>query len=636
MSKTKKIEKDYSKYIAMSRYARYNDELKKRETWEETVERLCNFWQGRFGDIFPYQQIKEAILNLEVMPSMRSLMTAGKALDRDEMAAYNCSGIAINDPRCFDEVMYLLMCGTGVGFSVERQEVAKLPTIAEEFFESDTTIKVRDSKIGWCTALRELISLLYSGKIPKWDLSGLRPAGARLKTFGGRSSGPKPLNNVFEFITSVFKRASGRKLTSLECHDIVCKIAEAVVVGGVRRSALISLSNLSDERMRDAKTGQWWENQAQRALANNSAAYTEKPDIGIFMKEWLSLYNSKSGERGIYNRVSAKKKAQELGRRDWTYNFLTNPCAEINFRYDGGLCNLSELVIRPTDSWDDICRKVVLATILGTFQSTLTNFRYVRSVWKKNCEEERLLGVSLTGIMDHPIMSGIDKDGFDGVCLEDALEELRELVINTNKEWAAKLGINPSVATTCVKPSGTVSQLVNSSSGIHPRYSKYYIRTIRSDKKDPLATFLMIQGVPVEDDITKPDSTCVFSFPMKSPDEAVVAADLSAIQQLELYLIYQKHWAEHNVSNTVYVREYEWLDVGAWVYKHFDEICGVSFLPYSDHIYKQAPYQPITEEVYNKLVAEFPDINWDQFVEYDDNTKGSQELSCVAGNCELI
>ncbi len=990
--KTKQIESHYSKYIAMSRYARYQDDLDRRETWEETVVRLCDFWKKRHPELFPYETIKNGVYNMEEMPSMRSLMTAGKALERDQVAGYNCSYLPINDPRCFDEAMYVLMCGTGVGFSVERQEVSRLPQVPDELFESDTVIKVKDSKIGWCTGLRELVSLLYAGKIPKWDLSGLRPAGARLKVFGGRSSGPAPLNDVYTFVVSVFKRATGRKLTSIECHDIVCKIAECVVVGGVRRSALISLSNLSDERMRDAKTGQWWENNAQRALANNSAAYTEKPEIGIFMKEWLSLYNSKSGERGIVNRQAAKKKAIETGRRDPGHDFGTNPCltsdtwiftengpkqikdligtsftaildgkkypstsqgffssgvksiyevklkngmsikctsnhkfmtadgwktveqmnsddhiildnnqesmiswnskpgdfekgwllgslfgdgniekdkANLDFwgenRYDMqkiakiylnesvgcrsdcgsgngqidygrvrigskelrdcaisynmynfdsntkqisedvekessdftrgflsgwfdadgspqgnhkkgisvrlssidlnalryaqralsrfgiiskiyenrkdagyrllpdgnggyreyycqtthelvisnksvalfhervgfkdlnkktrlessisqykrnlnsdkvsskiksiiaigeqevfdcqipdknafnanglvshncgeislrpfGFCNLSEVIVREDDTLESLKKKVEISTILGTFQSTLTDFRYLRNIWKKNAEEERLLGVSLTGIMDHPVMSG--KRGKE--ILEQWLTELKECAVATNKEWAEKLGIPQSASITCVKPSGTVSQLVNSSSGIHPRYSKHYVRTVRADKNDPLAVFLMVQGVPCEDDVTKPNSTYVFSFPMKSPDSAITAPELSAIQQLELYLTYQRKWTEHNVSITVYVREHEWMEVGAWVYKHFDEVGGVSFLPYSDHVYRQAPYQPISKEDYDKLASEFPEINWQQFNESGDSTKGAQEYACVAGMCELI
>jgi ribonucleoside-diphosphate reductase alpha chain len=631
IEKQKRIESDYSNYIALSRYARYNDETNKRETWNETVERLCNFWKSKYPDTFPYQRIISSITEKKVLPSMRSLMTAGKALTLDNASGYNCTFLPINDPKCFDEAMYLLMCGTGVGFSVERQEVTKLPCVPDELFDTDSTIVVKDSKIGWCTALRELISLLYAGKVPKWDLSKLRPAGARLKTFGGRSSGPEPLNEVFKFVIKTFKKSSGRKLTSVECHDLVCKIAECIVTGGVRRSALISLSNLSDERMRDAKTGQWWEADGQRALANNSAVYTEKPEMSTFMKEWLSLYNSKSGERGIFNRQSAKKYALSSGRRNPNFDFGGNPCMEINLR-PFGFCNLSEVVIFENDTFEDILEKIEIATILGTFQSTLTDFRYLRSIWKKNAEEERLLGVSLTGIMDNRIMSG--QEGHD--ILAKWLQLFKQHAIDVNKKWADLLGISQSAAITTVKPSGTVSQLVNSSSGIHARYSKYYIRTVRSDKKDPLATFLMVQGVPCEDDVMNPNNTYVFSFPMKSPDNCVIANEVNALHQLEMYLIYKKHWTEHNVSITVYVKDHEWMEVGAWVYKNFDDIGGISFLPYSEHIYKQAPYQPISKDEYEKLKNEFVEINWEQFMEIEDNTTSSQEFACVGGSCELI
>lgn len=629
---------DYSNYIFKSRYARYLDDEHRRETWPETVARYCDFWKKRFPDTFPYEKVYNAIVNMEIMPSMRALMTAGKALERDEMAGFNCSYLPIDNVRAFDEVLYILMVGTGVGFSVERQYIAKLPTISEDFFESETVLRVKDSRLGWASALRELISLLYAGRIPKWDLSELRPAGARLRTFGGRSSGPEPLNELFKFTIALFKKAKGRKLTSLECHDLVCKIADIVVVGGVRRSALISLSNLTDERMRNAKTGAWWEDNVQRALANNSVAYTEQPDIGIFIKEWLSLYESKSGERGIFNRVSATNKAESTGRRDTDgYDFGTNPCGEIILR-PNGLCNLSEVVIRSEDSFEDIRRKVEVATIIGTFQSTLTNFRYVRPSWRRNAEEERLLGVSLTGIMDHILMSGSRFHGSfeNGMFLKEALTAFKQHAIDTNKEWAERLGINPSAAITTVKPSGTVSQLVGSSSGIHPRFSKYYIRTVRNDKKDPLSDFLIKQGVPHESDVTKPDSTWVFSFPIASPDNSVVTNDLSAIDQLEHYLTYREYWCEHNPSITVYVREDEWLDVGAWVYKHFNEIGGISFLPYSEHIYKQAPYQPITEEEYIEASNRFPKINWDEFVELEDGTPDRRELACSAGVCELL
>lgn len=622
---------DYTKYIHRSRYSRFIDELGRRETWKESVSRLCDFWQGRFPDLFPYDDIFSHIIKTEVMPSMRSLMTAGKALDRDEVSAYNCSFLAIDEPKAFDEAMYLLMNGVGVGFSVERQFVSQLPAVSEEFYYTDTVIVVSDSKIGWCTALRELLSLLWSGKIPTWDLSKLRPAGARLKTFGGRSSGPGPLNDLFNFAVSIFKYAAGRKLTSIECHDLMCKIGEVVVVGGVRRSALISLSNLSDDRMRDAKSGAWWETNGQRALANNSVAYTEKPEIGIFMKEWKALYDSKSGERGIFNRVAAWKSAKRYGRRRWEdVHFGANPCAEIFLR-PKGFCNLTEVVVRPEDTLEDLIRKVTIATILGTFQSTLTNFRYLSVAWKRNAEEERLLGVSLTGVMDHEVL------GYASDLAKEWLTKLREVTLEVNKEWAEKLGIPVSAAITTNKPSGTVSQLVNCSSGIHGRFSKYYIRTVRADKKDPLAILLKDCGIPCEDDITKPNSTYVFSFPMKSPDTSRIASELTALEQLEVWKMYKDYWTEHNPSVTIYVKEDEWMEVGAWVYKNFDSIGGLSFLPSSDHVYKQAPYQEINEKLYQQMVAAMPPIAWEKLVDYEkeDSTIGSQELACAGGACEL-
>jgi len=620
---------DYQRFIAASRYARVVENENRRETWEETIERLCSWWSKQYPDIFPEKEIKEAILSMQVMPSMRSLLTAGKALDRDACAAYNCSFLPINDPKAFDEILYVLMCGTGVGFSVERQEVAKMPVIAESFHDSDTVIKVKDSRIGWASAFRQLISLLYSGSLPKWDLSALRPAGTPLKIFGGRSSGPDPLDDLFNFATKVFKKAAGRKLNSIECHDMCCKIAESVVVGGVRRSALISLSNLSDDRMRDSKIGTWWENNPERGLANNSAVYTEKPDMSAFMKEWLALYESKSGERGIFNRGGAIKKAKENGRRDVEgYDLGTNPCGEILLR-PNGFCNLSEVVIRPEDTVETLKKKVRLATIIGTFQSTITNFRYLRNVWKRNAEEERLLGVSLTGIMDHPLTAKPSAE------LEKVLSELKQIAIDTNKEWANKLGIPVSAAITTIKPSGTVSQLVNAASGIHPRYSSHYIRTVRADKNDPLAQFMREQGVPCEDDVMKPDRTWVFSFPIASPDGAITANDVSAIDQLKIYLAYRRFWCEHNPSITVYVREHEWMEVGAWVYKNFDEVGGVSFLPYSDHTYRQAPYQPITKEKFKELADKMPKIDWANFKENISYTEGTQELSCVGGVCEI-
>ena len=627
---------EYQQFIHTSRYARFIDDEKRRESWPETVTRYVNFVADNLDNNFKYKlnskiksELTNSILSLQVMPSMRALMTAGPALDRDHTAGYNCSYIPIDHVRSFDEVMYILLCGTGVGFSVERSNIEKLPTIAEEFEESDTIIVVQDSKAGWARSFRELIAMLYSGQIPKIDVSRVRPAGSRLKTFGGRASGPQPLINLFEFTIKTFKNAIGRRLNSLECHDVVCKVGEVVVVGGVRRSALISLSNLQDDRMRGAKTGQWWIDEGQRALSNNSAAYTSKPDMSVFINEWKSLYDSKSGERGIFNRQAAKNKASENGRRDIEWDFGTNPCSEIILRpYQ--FCNLTEVVIRATDSEKDLLAKVRAATILGTFQSTFTDFKYLRKQWIQNTEEERLLGVSLTGIMDNQLTSNPKKE---------FLMRLRKEAVDTNKEFAKKLGIPQSTAITCVKPSGTVSQLVDSASGIHSRHSQYYIRTVRGDKKDPLTTLMIEKGMPHEPDITKPDSVVVFSFPMKAPDGCITRNDLTAIDQLETWLMYQRYWCEHKPSCTVSVREHEWLDVGAWVYKYFDEISGVSFLPHSEHVYQQAPYQDINREEYLEAIKSMPqNIDWAELSNYEeeDNTTGSQELACSSGVCEIV
>lgn len=634
----------YQNFIALSKYARWLPEKGRRETWEESVERYIDFFTPNFDlEDNSLEDVADAILNQDVMPSMRALMTAGPALERDNVAGYNCSALAISRQRAFDEMFYILMCGTGVGFSVERQYIQKLPEVAEEMYETDTTIVVADSKIGWATAYRELISLLYNGKIPKWDLSKVREAGAPLQTFGGRASGPGPLDDLFKFTVEIFRSANGRKLTSIECHDLCCKIGEAVVVGGVRRSACISLSNLTDDRMRRAKSGDWWIDNPQRRLANNSVCYTEKPDMAAFMEEWKSLMESGSGERGIFNREASKKIAAKNGRRDVEQEFLTNPCSEIILR-DRQFCNLSEVVVRENDTFEDLKRKVRLATILGTLQATLTDFRYLSKKWRGNTEEEALLGVSLTGIMDHPKLSGklevgpdIDEDTYSYIPLETMLHELKEVAIETNKEWAEKLGINPAAAITCVKPSGTVSQLVNSSSGIHPRYSPFYIRTVRADKKDPLAQLMVDQGVPVEDDVSAPNSTYVFSFPVKGPENSVFRDDISSIEQLKHWKIYQDSWCEHKPSITVYVKEDEWMEVGAWVYKNFDDISGISFLPHSNHTYRQAPYQEITEDQYNEMIENFPVIDWSKLNEYEDKdlTEGSQEMACTAGQCEL-
>lgn len=623
---------EYARYIHRSRYARWREELGRRETWEETVERLISFWSEKHPEHEKTlrKELQPAILELGVMPSMRSLMTAGKALDRDHVAGYNCSYVAIDDPRAFDEIMFILMCGTGVGFSVERQYVAELPMVAEEMHETDTTIIVPDSKIGWASSFRELLSLLWAGKIPKWDLSRLRPAGSRLKTFGGRSSGPEPLDSLFQFTVQLFRKAAGRKLNSLECHDLVCKVADIVVVGGVRRSALISLSNLSDDRMRNAKMGAWYEDQQQRALANNSAAYTEKPEFTVFLQEWVSLYESRSGERGIFSRVASQLQSEKNGRRDHTKDFGTNPCSEIILR-SKQFCNLSEVVVRPNDDLETLKKKVELATIIGTFQATLTDFRYLRKEWKRNTEEEALLGVSLTGIMDHKLLNHVHKD------LPGILSELRAVAVATNKKWAQKLGINPSAAITCVKPSGTVSQLVDSASGIHPRYSKHYLRTVRADVKDPLSRFMINKGFYYEVDKTNP-SNYVFYFPIAAPKHSVFRDDVGAMAQLDLWEVYQDHWCEHKPSITVYFKDDEFLSVGSWVWNKFNKISGISFLPHTDHIYAQAPYQEITEEQYKEWLTRVPqDVDWSELEQYEleDSTQGSQELACVAGGCEI-
>ena len=622
---------DYQKFIAISRYARWLPNENRRETWEETVNRYVDFMSLKVKGHLPVQQIKDAITKLEVMPSMRALMTAGLALERDNTAGYNCSYLPVDDPKSFDEAMYILLCGTGVGFSVERQYVNQLPEIPQAIEQVDTVIKVQDSKEGWARALRKLIGHLYMGESPHWDVSDIRPAGSRLKIFGGRASGPGPLVDLFNFTTSLFKHNAGRKLSSYDCHNLMCKVGEVVVSGGVRRSAMISLSNLSDQRMRHAKSGQWWETAPQMALANNSVCYTDKPDGETFLREWTALVESKSGERGIFNRISAKEQAKKFGRRDADHEFGTNPCSEIILRpYQ--FCNLTEVVIREKDKFEDLKRKVMLATILGTAQSTLTKFPYLRKVWKANTEEERLLGVSLTGIMDNELTSG-KKHGLD-----KTLTALREIAVETNKEWAAIFSIPQSTAITCVKPSGTVSQLVDSSSGIHPRHSSYYIRTVRGDNKDPLTNFMMDSGIPSEPDVMKPDTQTVFSFPMKSPRKSVMRDDMTAIEQLQTWLTYQRHWCEHKPSVTISVRDDEWMEVGAFVFKHFDEMSGVSFLPHSDHTYQQAPYQECTEEVYDDFSSKFGHIDWDKFKSYEkeDNTHSSQTLACSGDSCEIV
>jgi len=629
----------YQEFIHKSRYARWLEDEGRRENFDETVDRYVNFMvnqvKGKCNYDLPaadVEDLREAILNLEVMPSMRAIMTSGPALARDNISGYNCSYIPVDSPRSFDECMYILMCGTGVGFSVERENVEKLPVISDNFHESDTVIKVGDSKPGWAKAYRELIALLYAGQIPEIDTSAVRAAGERLKTMGGRASGPQPLLDLFNFTIETFKKAHGRKLFPIECHDLMCKVGEIVVVGGVRRSALISLSNLNDDQMAHAKSGMWWENEGQRALANNSVAYKGKPEMGTFMREWVSLYESKSGERGIFNRQAADIQVGRNGRREQGHMWGTNPCSEIILRpYQ--FCNLSEVVVRESDTLKTLKRKVRLATILGTMQSTLTDFKYLRKVWKDNTEEERLLGVSLTGIMDHSVLSkNVDSKRW--------LEEMKQEAVDTNKEYAEMFGIPVSAAITCVKPSGTVSQLVDAASGIHARHNDHYVRTVRGDNKDPLTQFLMDSGVPAERCVMKPDSTVVFSFPMKSPDGAVTRTETTAVEQLELWKTYALHWCEHKPSITVTVKEDEWMEVGAWVYDNFDVASGVSFLPFSDHTYQQAPYQDIEPDEYLewKDRMSYVNIDWSRLQDFEkeDTTTGSRELACTAGVCEVV
>jgi ribonucleoside-diphosphate reductase alpha chain len=630
---------DYQSFIHTSRYARWLEDKQRRETWTETVERyMNNVVKPVLGDDTYVKQIEDAILNLEVMPSMRALMTAGEALDRDNTAGYNCSYLPVDDPKSFDEAMFILLCGTGVGFSVERQFIQQLPEVPE-LFDSETTVIVKDSKEGWAKAFRQVLALLWAGEIPKWDTSRVRPAGSRLKVFGGRASGPAPLVKLFEFAITTFKGAQGRRLSSIECHDLMCKVGEIVVVGGVRRSAMISLSNLSDDRMRHAKSGQWWDEpdkniyrQGYRSMANNSVAYSEKPDSLSFLREWMALVESGSGERGIFNREASKKQAKKYGRRDPEHEFGTNPCSEIILRpYQ--FCNLTEVVVRATDNVDDLQRKVRLATVLGTVQSTYIKFPYLRKVWQRNTEEERLLGVSLTGIMDNPLLTTQNKG------LDKTLDTLRETAVRTNSELADTLGIPQSTSITCVKPSGTVSQLVDSASGIHARYSRHYIRTVRGDNKDPLTQFMKDQGIPNQPCVQKPDQTTVFSFPIKSPAGSITTSDMSAIEQLETWLLFQRHWCEHKPSVTINVRKEEWFEVGSFVYKHFDEMSGVSFLPFEEHVYEQAPYQEISKHDYKTLSSVMPEkINWSLLTDYEkeDTTNSSQSFACSGDVCEVV
>ena len=627
----------YQEYIAKSRYARFLDDKNRREHWSETVARYFDFMQKHLKDKHNYELTKElreelqsAVTNREVVPSMRSIMTAGEALERQNIAGYNCSYLPIDDPKAFDEAMYILLCGTGVGFSVEQQYVGKLPEIPEKLYESETVIHVKDSKEGWAKSLRQLIALLYAGEVPKWDVSAVRPAGTRLKTFGGRASGPEPLVELFKYVVAKFKAASGKRLTSLDAHDILCKIGEVVVVGGVRRSAMISLSELSDDRMAHAKAGNWWDGNGQRALANNSAVYTTKPSVGQFMREWSSIYESHSGERGIFSRYASELQASKSGRRELGQEWGTNPCSEIILRpYQ--FCNLSSVIVRNADTAAVLRNKIRLATILGTFQSTMTNFPYLRKIWQKNTEDERLLGVSMTGILDNPLLNNPDDPELPAL-----LESLRNEAIEVNAAFADAIGINRSAAITAIKPEGTVSQLTGTASGIHPQHSQYFIRRVRGDNKDPLTRFLINSGFPSEPCVMKPDTTTVFSFPMRVEEGAVLREQLNAIKHLRLWLTYQRHYCEHKPSVTISVEESEWPEVGAWVWNHFDEITGVSFLPYDGGTYRQAPYEEIDQYAYHDMVTKLPtSIDWDAFIENTDNVEGAQTLACTAGGCEI-
>jgi ribonucleoside-triphosphate reductase (thioredoxin) len=626
---------EYQQFIHTSRYARWLPDEQRRETWIETVDRyLDNIVLPVVGEV--PDELRMAIINQDVMPSMRSMMTAGPAAARDNTCMYNCAYLPVDQPSSFAEALFVLLCGTGQGFSVERQEIAKLPTVPK-LVKGDYTVVVADSKEGWATAYNTLINLLYKGIIPKWDVSAVRPAGTPLKTFGGRASGPGPLVDLFKFTVETFKAAEGRKLNSLECHDILCMVGVSVVVGGVRRSAMISLSNLSDDRMRTAKSGDWWKTDSIRGLANNSAAYTEKPGTEAFMKEWLSLVESKSGERGIFNRDAAVAKVLENNRRLPDYQFGTNPCGEIILR-PRQFCNLTEVVVRATDDVNSLATKCYWAAYLGTIQSTYTYFPFLSTLnsdWEDNCNEERLLGVSLTGITDNPLMTNANAG------LDKTLAFLKTVVVSCNKGMSKRLGVPQSTATTCVKPSGTVSQLVDSSSGIHTRHSEYYIRTVRADNMDPMTEFMKAKGFPNEPLEDAPDKTTVFSFPTRAPDKCLTRDSLDAVAQLELWKVYQVSWCEHSVSCTITVREHEWLAVAAWVYNNWSIVSGLSFLPHSDHVYRQAPYQEITLMEYAHAAQKMPKgVDWSELAlfEQEDHTKSSQMFACGGdnGSCEIV
>jgi ribonucleoside-triphosphate reductase len=632
----------YQSFIATSRYARWLEDESRRETWEESANRYLSFMSKHIKDKYDYDasslisEIQDLFLNRKVLGSMRALMTAGPALERSNIAGYNCSYLPVDDLVAFDEILYILMNGTGVGFSVEKRYVEKLPEVPRFLdHRTDYVIEVEDSKEGWAKALRALVLALYQGVKPKWDTSAVRPAGSRLKTFGGRSSGPAPLEELFEYLLGVFESALGRQLTTLEVFDIVCKIASVVVVGGVRRSALIALTDLDDVDLTTAKSGEWWIDSPHRALANISAVYNGRPTQSQFMQEWKNIYDSKSGERGIFNREASQKQAAKYGRREEFIDYGTNPCSEIILR-PFQFCNLSTVVVEETDTLSSLMDKVEYATILGTWQSTLTDFQYLRPIWKLNTEDERLLGVSMTGQMGHSVLNG--SEGSDR--LESWLRAIRNVAVNTNVAMAKDLGIAPSAAITCVKPEGTTSQLVGASSGMHTWHSQYYTRRVRGDKKDPLTRFMQDFGIPTEDCVVSPDNTVVFSFPIAAPAGAMTRKDLTALEHLELWLSYQRYWTEHKPSVTITMQEDEWLEVGAWVWKNFNELSGVAFLPYSDHVYQQSPYEDLTADEYSALLKIMPDnLPWEDLSWYEkfDTTTGMQELACSAsGGCEVV
>lgn len=622
----------FQSFIFISRYSRWLPSHNRRESWDECVDRWWNYFTDKVPTLAERPDVKEAILNLEVLPSMRSLMTAGIALDHDNTCLYNCSYLPIESVDSFAELFVILMNGTGTGYSVERQYTDKLPTVANKIVKNfDKVIVVEDSKEGWGNALKTLFNDLYSGKHPKWDLSKVRPSGARLKTFGGRASGPAPLDNLFKFLVKVFYNAQGRKLSALECHDTCCAIANAVIVGGVRRSAMISLSDLGDREIAMCKSGAWWEQAGFRSYANNSAVYRGKPPMGQFLEEWTSLYNSHSGERGMINRRALQEQAVKWGREK-NCEYGTNPCAEIILK-PFEFCNLSTVVVRTDDTAASLKKKVELATIIGTVQSTFVKFPYLRPEWKKNCEEERLLGVSMTGIFDNKLTSGLEGKPK----LVRLLENLRDHATATNLKWAEKLGINPSKSITCVKPEGTTSCLVDSASGLHPRYADYYFRRIRLDKKDPLYNLMKDQGVPCEDDVINPTSTAVFTFAMKAPRGTVTTEDLRALDHLDLWKTYQEHYCHHKPSVTVNYKDSEFLEVGNWLWENFDMATGIAFLPGGDnHTYAQAPFEQIDSATY----AAHPKVkvNFNDLMKYEseDNTEVGKEFACSAGGCQIV